>query len=170
MAPDIFIGDFEITENTEELHAILGRSLIIATRFDKLCDHTAKFIDIKQSFAILSESDEFDDYVNKLFNKFSTLNDNIKSLPLGQPEKDILHNARIARNEIAHSLTIGLTGCLDTKIDEHNFKAQVSNLVSKVAAGDYLISTLLSILNKDHLPIYTDSYYIQKIIDWVQGQ
>lgn len=170
MAPDIFIDDFENTENTEELHAILGRSLIVATRFDKLCDHTAKFIDIKKSFAFLSDAAEFDDYVNILFKKFSTLNDNIRSLPLGQPEKDILHNARIARNEIAHSLTIGLTGCLDAKIDEHNFKAQVSDLVSKVAKGDYLISALLSILNKNPLPTYTDSFYIQKILGWVQGQ
>ena len=169
MVPDIFIDDFEITENTEELHAILGRSIIIATRFDNLCEHTAKFIDIKQSFANISESDEFDVYVNKLFDKFTTLNNNIKSLPLGQPEKDILHNARIARNEIAHSLTTGLTGCLDTKIDEPKFKAQISDLISKVAAGDYLISTLLSIVNKDPLPIYSESNYSQKIIDWVQG-
>ena len=170
MAPDIFIDDFEITENTEELHAILGRSIIIATRFDNLCDHTAKFIDIKQSFVSLSESDEFDYYVNKLFNNFTNLNNNIRSLPLGQPGKVILHNARIARNEIAHSLTIGLTGCLDAKIDESNFKAKISDLVSKVAVGDYLISTLLSILNNDPLPIYSESHYSQKIIDWVQGQ
>ena len=49
MSPDIFIDDFEITENTEELHAILGRSIIIATRFDNLCDHTAKFLQLKMS-------------------------------------------------------------------------------------------------------------------------
>ncbi len=38
MQPDIFLDDFEVTENTEELHSILGRSLVIATRFDSLCD------------------------------------------------------------------------------------------------------------------------------------
>lgn len=168
MSPDIFINDFEITDNTEELHAILGRSIIIATRFDNLCGHTSKYLNIKMPFASLLPNDEFDDYVNKLFSKFSSLNNNINSLTIGQPEKDILHKARIARNEIAHSLTIGMTGCLDAKIDEQSYKAQISSLVSEVAAGDFLISTILSIFNKYSLPNHSESDYIDRIINWVK--
>lgn len=170
MYPDIFIDDFEITENTEELHAIFGRSIIIATRFDNLCDDTAKYLNLKMSFATILPSNEFDDYVNELFAKFSTLNNNIKCLPVGQPEKDILHKARVARNEIAHSLAVGMTGCLDTKIDEQSFKTHISDLVSVVATGDFLISTILSILNKDPLPNYSESSYKERIIDWVKGE
>ena len=29
--------DFERTENSDELHGIFGRALIIATRFDSMC-------------------------------------------------------------------------------------------------------------------------------------
>lgn len=169
MSPDIFFDDFEITENTEELHAILGRSLIIATRFDNLCDHVAKFLNLKISCATILSTDNFDEYVIDLFTKFSTLNNNINVLPIGQPEKDILHKARIARNEVAHSLTVNMTGCLDTKIDEQGFKTQISDLVFEISAGDFIISTILSILNKDPLPNYSESNYKERIVDWVQG-
>jgi hypothetical protein len=169
VSPDIFIDDFEITENTEELQAILGRSLIIATRFDNSCDHVAKFLNLKMSCATILPSDKFDEYVNELFSKFSTLNNNINVLPIGQPEKNILHKARVARNVVAHSLTVGMTGCLDIKIDEQGFKTHVSDLVLEISAGDFLISTILSILNKDPLPKYSESHYKKRIVDWVQG-
>lgn len=44
MQSDIFLEDFEMTENTEKLHSILGRSLVVAIRFDSLCDHTLKLL------------------------------------------------------------------------------------------------------------------------------
>jgi len=169
VSPDIFIDDFEITENTEELHAILGRSLIIATRFDSSCDQVAKFLNMKTSCATLLPRDKFDKYVNALFSKFSTLNNNINALPIGQAEKDILHKARVARNEIAHSLTVGLTGCLDIKVNEQNFKNHISNLVLDISSGDYLISIILSILNKEPLPNGSEGNYKKRIVDWVQG-
>jgi len=170
VSPDIFIDDFEITENTEELHAILGRSLIIATRFDNLCDHVTKFLKLKVSCATILPNDKFDDYVNDLFDKFSTLNNNINALPIGQPEKDILHKSRVARNEIAHSFAVGMTGCLDIKIDEQSFKKHISDLVMEISAGDFLISTILSILNKDPLPDYSESNYKKRILNWVNGE
>ena len=105
MNPDIFIDDFEITENTEELHAIFGRCIIIATRFDNLCDHTAKYLKIKTSCAALLTDSEFENYANELLNKYSTLNKSINSLPVANIEKSILHNARVARNEIAHGFS-----------------------------------------------------------------
>ena len=44
MNPNIFLTDFEITEYSESIHSILGRSLIIATRFDSMCDVLSKFL------------------------------------------------------------------------------------------------------------------------------
>lgn len=169
MSPDIFIEDFEITESTEEIHAILGRSLIIATRFDNLCGTAAKHIRMKESLAIVLDNEKFDEFIDKLFSKFTNLNNNINSLPVEQEFKGILHKARIARNEIAHELTIGMIGCLDLKIDTSNLKHHLSNLIKTISEGDYLISTFLSILNQDPLPNISSSHYKNKTVNWVNG-
>ena len=169
MSPDIFIDDFELTENTEELHAILGRSLIMSTRFDNLCDIVAKSLKLKIAPLSLLSEDDYNDFIILLYKKFSTLNNNIEFLPIEKKAKDILHIARKARNEVAHSLSIDLTGCLDIKIDECVFKTHISSLIAQIAAGDYLISTILSILNKEPLPNYTEDEYKKKIIEWVIG-
>jgi hypothetical protein len=47
MPPKIFIDDFEKTENSDYLHGVLGRSLIIATRFDSMCTTLSQAMDIK---------------------------------------------------------------------------------------------------------------------------
>jgi hypothetical protein len=171
MNADIFLEDFEITENTELNHAILGRCIVAATRFDNLCAHTALYLDLKYlPLSTTSTDQEFKEHVERLFEKLSNLNENIKSLPAGEAEKDILHNARKARNEIAHSLSIGLTGCLDSKLDESLFTSNVSSLIRRVAAGDFLISTILSYLNKQPLPQYIENTYKQKLVNWVLGK
>lgn len=169
MKPDIFIDDFEITENTENIHAILGRCLIFATRFDNLCDHAAKFLNLKSSCVAMLSREKFDEYVTSLFSKFSILNSNINTLPIGESEKDILHKARFARNEIAHSLAVGMTGCLDTKINERDFEKHALNLVAEISEGDYLISSILSILNKDSLPKCSVCSYTDRVLTWVKG-
>ena len=169
MNPDIFIDDFELTENTEELHAILGRCLVISTRFDNLCDAVAKFLKLKTVSPTLLSKDEYNDFITSMYEKFSTLNNNINSLPIEQDVKDILHIAREARNNVAHSLSIDMVGFLDIKMDENIFKSQVSSLVMEIGAGDYLISALLSLLNKEPLPNYTENDYKRKVIKWVLG-
>jgi hypothetical protein len=166
MSPGIYLDDFEITENTESLHAIIGRALIIATRFDNLCDHTFKFMKLKSSLVVCMD-DEFDTYVEKLFSKFSTLNNNINAIPVEQDIKDILHDARKARNDIAHSLTVGLTGCLDSDSLETSLIENISSLINRVSAGDYLISMILSILNKEPLLQCSESAYKKQIVEWV---
>jgi len=156
MNPDIFLDDFEITENTQELHAILGRCLIVATHFDHLCDHTSKFFEL--------------DYAIELMCKYQSLHENIESLSVNDDVKHILLAAKKARNEIAHSLVIGLTGCLDTKIDESNFKSHLTQLIQDVAAGDYFISLILSLNNNDPLFKLPCNKYQEKIVAWVLGK
>jgi short-subunit dehydrogenase involved in D-alanine esterification of teichoic acids len=116
-----------------------------------MCDHTAKFINSKSSLILRSvaTADQFEEFVNDLVGKYSSLNNNINGIPVPREVKTILHDARKARNDIAHSLTIGWTGCMDTKIKEKQFKKQISELVIKVAAGDIMISLILSVLNKE---------------------
>lgn len=170
MNPGIYLDDFEITENTEELQAILGRCLIVATRFDHLCDHTSKYLELRNSFVMVGDRQKFEYYATELVGKFRALYVNIESLPISDDVKSILHAAREARNEIAHSLTIGLTGCLDTKIDEGNFKSHVTQLIQEVAAGDYTISVMLSLLNKEPLLQQSSEDYQDNVVNWVLGK
>ncbi len=170
MNPGIYLDDFEITENTEELQAILGRCLIVATRFDHLCDHTSKYLELKNSFVMVVDRQKFEDYATELIGKFRALYKNIESLPIADDVKDILHAAREARNEIAHSLAIGLTGCLDTKIDENYFKSHITRLIREVAAGDYAISVILSLLSKEPLLQQSSEDYQDNVVNWVLGK
>ncbi|CAH5375349.1 hypothetical protein [Serratia marcescens] len=170
MQSDIFLEDFEMTENTEKLHSILGRGLVIATRFDSLCDHTLKLLEFKSSFSILLPEKDFQEYVDKLFSKFSSLSNNIDALTIDNSYKSILHEARKARNEVVHSVGKGLTGCLDGKVDEEKFKSYLSDLIFKVADGDFVISTILSIINYNKLPNYKNDQYQKKIVNWTLGK
>ncbi|MEH8254698.1 hypothetical protein [Aeromonas veronii] len=171
MNPDIFLDDFEITENTQELHAILGRCLIVATHFDLLCDHTSKFFKLKHSNVQAAvDLQKFEGYVIELMYKYQPLHQNIESLPINDDVKNILIAAKKARNEIAHSLARGLTGCLDTKINESKFKSHLTQLIQDVAAGDYFISSVLSLGNNAPLFQFSHNEYQEKIVTWVLGK
>ncbi|MRJ43238.1 MULTISPECIES: hypothetical protein [Idiomarina] len=170
MNPDIFITDFERTDNTDELHAILGRALIIATRFDSMCEAAAIGLELKKDALSTSRMTEpqYNDYLQKLSSEYRTLNGNIKSIGLPDDISVVLHDARKARNTVAHDLSKGLEGCLDTKIDELDFIRQVSELVMDIAYGDIAISYTLSLFNGDPCPnLQYISSYKDRIVQWV---
>ncbi|MEX5505792.1 hypothetical protein Q1J61_18535 [Pseudomonas putida] len=122
LSPDVFIADFERNENSDELHGIFGRALIVATRFDSMCEAAAIMIKIKASLfekAACAEI-EYKDFVSKLIEKQATLSGNIASLGLPGEISEILHSAREARNCVAHELARGKAGCLDTEVNEND--------------------------------------------------
>lgn len=170
MVSDIFISDFEITENTESIHAVLGRALIIATRFDSMCEAAAIALEIKKNTVLssLMTEEEYEDRVKAILSKYRTLNGNIKSIGLPNEFSVILHDARKARNNVAHELSKGLTGCLDRKIAEADLIKEVSELVLDIAFGDIAISYVISLFNKEPTPRieYIESYK-NSIVQWV---
>lgn len=160
-----FIDDFERTENSDYLHGVIGRCLIIATRFDAMCTTLADAVKYKELF--LSNDKGFDEFVNRISFKYSNLNNSIQTLPIDESLKVILDNAREARNEIAHSLTKGLTGCID-HIDENLFLSKVSELICKISKADMIISILTAELNNE--PILNQKInenYCSNISRWV---
>ncbi|OED66734.1 hypothetical protein A165_05945 [Vibrio tasmaniensis ZS-17] len=159
--PDIFLTDFEITETTDCFHAILGRSLIVATRFDSLCHHACVLIRFKSRDLPLSELEVF---------KFRALARNIqKIVPKGTlPELfNIFDKAKDARNSIAHELCKGMTGCIDTKVTDLEFCQMVRDVIEPIAIADYWISYYLSIANEEPLLQTTSAAYSQRIVNWV---
>lgn len=170
MIPDVFMMDFERTENSDALHGIFGRALIIATRFDSMCVAAADTANLRADLIakkILDEA-EYKEFVLKTTKNYRTLNNSILALGLPSDASKILHSARLARNHIAHGLLIGLAGCLDTKIDEKVLTEEISGLIERIANGDIVISTLISLRNNDPLPrAQLVNIYKKEIIEWV---
>lgn len=165
----IFIEDFERTENSDEIFGVIGRALVIATRFDSMCKTLSKALDFKMPTLLQGVSDnDFDSLVEKAMKKSSTLDKSIKNLRLPDNASVILHDARKARNAVAHDLGVGLEGCVDTKIDETVFFNEVSEYMFDLVHGEVLISILIHEFNGEDsirpelIPAYKD-----KIVNWV---
>lgn len=163
----IFSESFERTENSDEIFSILGRALVIATRFDSMCKGLARAIDFKNSRIEFSDSD-FDSLVKKTLESSSNLSKSIKKLGFSDGFSVILHDARKARNAVAHDLAVGLEGCIDTKIDEEIFLREVWEHVFDLAYGDALISVLIHKFNGENsIRSEVISTYRDKIVSWV---
>lgn len=166
-----FFDDFERTEYSDFIHAVIGRSLIIATRFDCSCNGLAIAIEYKTRFIEAKITDDFDNFINKIFSKYRPINNSINSFTLPDDIHTTLHSARKARNKIAHSLCKDLDGCADLKTDENQFIEEVSKLIKDITYGDIIISCLIHEFNNDSNSIYIDDKYIQKyqdnILNWV---
>lgn len=169
MSPEIFIEDFERTEHSDYLHGVIGRGLIVAARFDSMCVTLSMAVDLKRELICSKVSGEdFAAIVNKVTSKYRNLNNSIQSIKQPEEISSILHTAKDARNEIAHSLTKGLEGCIDIKVNESDFIKEISDLIRKVADGDLIISSLVSLFNNESIPNpeYLSNYK-DNIINWV---
>lgn len=161
--PDFFLTDFEITETTEFYHAILGRALIIATRFDNLCDHTCILTRLKSGELSLCD---LEDELNKYRNLASNISQLIPKKTL--PELfNIFDKARVARNSIAHGLCKGLTGCIDSKITDLTLIEMVKDVVEPIAIADYWISSYISKINREPVLQTTSVTYSKRVLNWV---
>ena len=168
MNSDIFIDDFERTENSDALHAILGRALIIATRFDAMCKAAALHVNFRKGAFPLTNDEDRSMLLTKIAEKYRSLNSSIKALELPKDISVLLYNANAARNAVAHDLTKCLTGCLDTKIDEASLIQEASELMFDLAYGDVVISHTISMLNGEtSLSVEVVSNYVERVIRWV---
>ncbi|MFA5493530.1 MAG: hypothetical protein WC247_02045 [Porticoccaceae bacterium] len=169
ISPDIFIEDFERTENTDFLHGVLGRSLILATRFDAMCDSLALAMDLRYARVKPEMTDEkFVILVEAATTRYRSLNNNIDSLGMPDQVAAVLHRSRKARNAIAHSLATGLTGCLDLKIGTSQFLDDITRLIEDIVIGDVIVSMLVSVFNNERIPNkqFINSYK-SKMLKWV---
>jgi hypothetical protein len=182
MQPNIFMDgdDFERTEFSDEIHGILGRALIIATRFDSLCKSLAMLPNL--SFAILMPNilmpnntlneEQYEKMISKIIKDNSNLFNSIRRLGVNTELENILNNARKARNEIAHSLALGLEGDIEYRGSRNidNFILETSELLRIIAKGDLVISALISYSNKEQTPILDEKFctsYENEIVNWV---
>jgi hypothetical protein len=169
MNPGIFIDDFERTEHSDALHGVLGRALVIATRFDAMCKAAALQIEFVGA-ADLGDEKGRSLLIDRIAEKHRTLNSSLKALGLPKDVSILLHDANRARNAVAHDLAKGLTGCLDTKIDVSLIK-EVSELMFDIAYGDVVICQLIGELNGEPSPrAEIVSTYVERVIRWVADE
>jgi hypothetical protein len=166
---------FERSGFSDEIFSIFGRALTIATRFDSSCKTLARLPLIKISvigkYAL--SNDEYDNMVCIINNKYKNLNRAIESLNFKDDHKQILSDARESRNELIHEKTLGASEGFDNMKDDvlSRYLDSVENLVRKIIRGDVLISTIISISNKELVSDYPFSEsYEENYVNWVMSR
>jgi len=163
---------FERTEFSDDIYSIFGRALTVATRFDSSCKvlarrplHPAAVI-AKQFLS----TEEYDKVCDKIASKYKNLKRAIDSLGFEGDVEDILTDAREARNELIHEGTLGADMGFDLMDDNvlYNQLEDIKDLVLKIIKGDALVSTILSIENKEPMSDYPFSAeYEASYVNWV---
>ena len=161
-----FIENFERTEFSDYLHGILGRSLVVATRFDKMCTFLYKALEIYSTLTEKSSEDNFEK-MNAFFKKHVSLGNSIKSLNLPDDITSTLYKAKDSRNEIVHSLPNSIAIGEDTT-NQDIFIEETKKLVSDVVEGEIIISILTCAHNDSPLPVkdFLDNYK-DSVLSWV---
>lgn len=164
--------DFERTEFSDEIFAIFGRVLTVATRFDASTKTLARLPLFKVSVLVKHtlDDDGYEKIVEKISNKYKNLNRAIESLQLNEDIEELLNQARESRNELIHEIALGATKAFDyMDSDELTQRlAHIESLVLHVIKGEAIISTIISIQNKEPVSAYPFSKeYESKYVNWV---
>lgn len=164
----------ERTEFVDSFYAVVGRALTFATRYESNCRALAVIMGIKTalekgSFS-LDNDEDLELFVKQITRR--TLNENIKNIisGLGLPGdvSGVMHNARKARNEVAHSLTLQMEDVIGDDKQGESVLQQTKDLVSDIAEADRLVCTLLHLETNEHLPSLTYiQNYREMIVNWV---
>jgi len=170
----IFQDEFERTEFTDEIHGILGRILILSTRYDNHCKTFGRIFKYKEQILLSSllPSVEREVVYEKVSSDFRNLNRAIQSLPIYKTEdiSHILDKARISRNDLIHTVSLGLEGLLELteKQQLDDILKNIETLLRDLIKGDVIISACLSAHNRDPiLKSFFEKSYEDKIVNWV---
>lgn len=172
MKPEIFMDDFERTEYSDGYHGVVGRALIIATRFEHNARAMSAIVGVKEDPGILSSGRKVQEFIGRMDKR-----------PLAQHLKDygmfeadlfpVLDRGRLARNYLVHEATNGLDRKLDY-MDEcfaSELVEDIADNVRNVAEADCLICLILSVVTNEHLPNreFLEVYPVH-VVHWVVDQ
>ncbi len=152
-------------EYTSYIYEIIGKALMICTRFESYCKHLELLLNIKTGLTtgeeVLSEfnlrklSDEI--YKKRLF-------DNIKTLPLEKESNALLISAKNIRNEIVHEITKGIDDP-DLPAEElSKLEEDFKKKIEKILYAEYQLVVAVCIITNDHIP---NDNYITSNLKWV---
>lgn len=169
MKPEIFMDNFERTNFSDDFFSAIGRALTIASRYEKNCKSLSILLGMKENKNIFADDIEYKNFVKtvtkqKLFDDIKAISGNNQEL------SHILNAARIARNTIAHELTIGLDCLIDTlpKDSLSKLENDLVDITNKLADADLIISFLVTKLTNETMPNENFlTQYRSKIVKWV---
>ena len=153
MKPEIFMDDFERTELSDAHYAAIGRLLTFASRFEAVAKGISLLVGLKKKRSLIDSDSALNEFIERL--RKMPLARHLSDLGLDEGSAGmVLLAARRARNEIAHTLTIGLDRCLDRLSREQRveFVQRLEELAVSLAEGDRVISYLASVSTSEHLP------------------
>lgn len=158
----------------ELLHyfSVLGRALFTAQQLEMNCRAIVGFVHMRTQTEFLGTSaiddPKFQEWMENLWKR--TFGHHIKELQkiYGFPNEiySIFEDARVARNTIAHEITMGVLDRIEysgePQIDE------IKDLVRKIATADKIASSILQAINKEPFPpaVFYLSYE-DNIVAWV---
>ena len=163
------MDDFERTAWVDAHYSVVGRALTFATRFEGLCRALHVHIDLKKNKGILESEEEVIELVKRL-NKLQLVQ-YVTTIARDKSElKTILDKGRLARNEIAHDITIGLDRSIDILQSKkiNNLMERLRELIIQIAEADRALSFIISVVTHEPLPANDFlTKYPQLIEEWV---
>ncbi|MDE8809238.1 hypothetical protein P0C28_08175 [Aeromonas hydrophila] len=135
----------ELTKESDAVYAILGPALAYATEFENNCLTLAHLFDIEKS------DSEFSYEIYKLVNS-GTLHEKIKLLvdEHGLPDwvEEKIHEARNARNFIAHEAAQDHKRMMSTPQLIKNFETTIMLMTGKIAHGNQIVLEVTRMLKE----------------------
>jgi hypothetical protein len=169
MNPNIFMDDFECTEWGDSYYAVAGRALAFAARFEKNAKSLSVLVKIRRNPFLMGSDEEIEAFFA-----------NISKTPLAKHLKDMgldegtagqtLKDARLARNEVAHELALGMDRCVDL-LPEESMKSMLDTAKQiglRMAKGDAIICLLMSAVTSKPIPsrAFLDEYP-ERVVTWI---
>lgn len=169
MRPEIFMHDFKRTAWGDSHYAVVGRALSFASRFEKNAKSLSALIKLKSKASILGSEEEIEAFFAEI--NRTPLAKHLQFLGLDEGSAaDILKDARLARNEVAHELALGMDRCLDL-LPERAMATLLKiaeNMGERLAKADAVISFLASVATSEPTPTreFFDAYPA-KVVTWI---
>ncbi len=181
-----FFNTEERTEYSDELYAVIGRALAVATHYEANCKALVSMLEIKKQPALLKgKQEEVEEKLKKLWKRTFFKNiqvltsfpketaENQKDDPETARAKDfadyllkILDKAREARNDIAHEITLGIEDKAEYEEYRGTTIEMIQEQVKYIAEADFHIAGFIENFNKTNIATSLDKY-IERIMNWV---
>ncbi len=169
--PDIFYFDFWHESALDTYFASLGRLLALAQRFESGCKVLAYLIFRRRNPEdLLGSEDQITHAIKRLYKQ--RLAQHIEVVAGAEDSARVtLNEARVARNEVAHTVALGFEHWLDEPDRLPSFREHIHSLALALATGDRWVSVVSSVLTAEPVPTWRAlETYPEEFAAWVIGE
>jgi len=166
------MDDFERTEYSDGYYGVLGRALVVATRFEHNARALAALVGMKADPDILASERRLQKFMDTIDKQ--PLAQHLKANGMAEAEFfPVLDSGRLARNHLAHEAAKGLDQNIDLAGESFisGIVDEIAEKVRSVAEADRLICLMLSLVTNEHLPSkqFLEAYP-GRLVHWVVEQ